>query len=894
MKRCLLTIICLACLAGTASGQATQPPDGVASLLARLEQVLRDGSPDRYLDLLSGTANRDRAVAFARMTVTPGATRVVVRERDRSDLTGTLPGEGYQLLVEVFVETGARARVATWRLDVRARGSAAAPDWAIAGQEVLTTLAGLYRLSLNPLRELAVRDLTISAEDLRLTVPEGSVFMAETDAGPTALVVLGRGDMSFTPAPQTERGQLRLYAGTETLQSPFDSVFLRVGPSDLTDHLKSRETVERPVDPRDLKRAEEIFHQEIVKSFGLDLGDLSSDVWSLLPASGDLLAEIHTRRFDTLTYARSGNEIEDISLYDRRTRHNISVYSSQAHLAQYSRFYSEDEHADYVVHHYDLEVSFDPLRSWIDGRARLAIEVSSDSMGALTLHLADSMTVQSVAAVELGRLLCVRVRNQNSVVVNLPATLLRGYRFTLIVAYSGALAPQPVDREAIAPQLPQVNEIDEGEIPLQDSYLYSNRSYWYPQAPTLGYATASMRLIVPEQFTVVASGEPVAAIPAPGPVQRGAAKRLYSFEAAQPVRYLSCLISRLVEVRKEKIAIRDAAPSDHSTAAGVHYDEVEVSVKTSPRLKARGREIARSTTEIVRFYSSLIGDFPYPSLTVAAIERRLPGGHSPPYLSVVSQALPGSTLRWGDDPGALPDFPEFFLAHELAHQWWGQAVGWKNYHEQWLSEGFSQYFAALYAEHARGRGVFDPIVRRMQKWAVDESDQGPVYLGYRIGHVRGDSRLFRAVVYDKGAMVLHMMRRLVGDQAFFAGLRRFYTTWRFRKAGSDDLRAAMEAEAGISLDRFFERWVYGDAIPQIAFTWRVDAGGSPPELVLRFEQSGDVYDLPVTVSLDYADRPPAQIIVKITDRVSETRVPLSGRLRRVDVNRDQGALATFR
>ena len=92
--------------------------------------------------------------------------------------------------------------------------------------------------------------------------------------------------------------------------------------------------------------------------------------------------------------------------------------------------------------------------------------------------------------------------------------------------------------------------------------------------------------------------------------------------------------------------------------------------------------------------------------------------------------------------------------------------------------------------------MFAAIIRRMQRWATDESDQGPIYLGYRIGHVKGDSRLFRAVVYDKGAMVLHMLRRLVGDEAFFGGLRRFYDTWRFKKAGTDDLRRAMEEASG--------------------------------------------------------------------------------------------------
>jgi aminopeptidase N len=182
----------------------------------------------------------------------------------------------------------------------------------------------------------------------------------------------------------------------------------------------------------------------------------------------------------------------------------------------------------------------------------------------------------------------------------------------------------------------------------------------------------------------------------------------------------------------------------------------------------------------------------------------------------------------------------------------------------------------------------------MQQWATDKSDQGPIYLGYRIGHVKRDSRLFRAVVYDKGAIVLHMLRRLLGDEAFFGGLRRFYNTWRFQKAGTDDVRLALEKESGLDLGRFFERWVYGEGLPQVAFTSRLEERDGVSEAVVRFEQSGEVYDFPVTVTLAYLDNTTTDVIVKVTDRVVETRVPVKGKLRKIDVNRDQAALGVFR
>jgi aminopeptidase N len=296
-----------------------------------------------------------------------------------------------------------------------------------------------------------------------------------------------------------------------------------------------------------------------------------------------------------------------------------------------------------------------------------------------------------------------------------------------------------------------------------------------------------------------------------------------------------------------------------------------------------------TTVELLQFYSGLLNDVPYDSLSIAVVEEQTPGGHAPGYFVMINNTPPVSQLSFRGDPATFSGFPEFFLAHELAHQWFGQAVGWKNYHEQWLSEGFAQYFAALYAKERRGEGAFRDVLRQFRRWSFDASDQGPIYLGYRLGHIRNEPRVFRALVYNKGAAVLHMLRRLLGDDAFFRGLRRFYAENRFKKAGTVDFQMAMEAESGRKLERFFQRWIFDMSLARLRFSSTVVG----QELVVKFEQVGEIFDVPVTVSVTYSDGKTAEFVVAVTDAVVEQRLPLTGSVRSVDVNQDSAALATI-
>lgn len=845
------------------AGQETVHVEPIAALVQQLESAAAAGNREAIRALGADlTATTDLAIGLT----SPPPSRIVVKERDRTPIP-----TGYRLLLEVFWERAAEGRLSTWTIDVTRVEDA----WRIASANRLAHVSGLYRLSLTRTKQYELRNLSVQAADLTLKMASGTAFVAETPEGVTAVVLLGRGTMRFAPPEAAERIQVRIFSGDEVLETAFDSAFIRVQPGDFTAKFPPESLIERPADPRDLEDAEKVFEEYAGRTLQINLIDLSPERWWITPQAGDFIAEVQTREFDTLTFTRSLNDAEDVTLFDRKRRHNISVYASAEKLAARGRYYNEDDLVDYDIVTHDLEATIDPRRETIDGNARVKLKIRAGAASTINLRLAEELTVSGVYSPDYGRLLHLRVVNQNSLIVSLPRTLSRGEDIWLNIRYAGHMPSQELEREAISVSQDQRDPLI---LPPEPRYIYSNRTYWYPQSVVSDYATVRMKITVPEEYDVIATGRAVGE-PAPPPgVVDGPRLHAFVFETAKPVRYLACVISRFRDVESRQLKLDD----DGGQAVTMH-------VLANPRQVGRARQLADQTGDIFSFYASLVGEAPYPSFTLGVTEREVPGGHSPAYFAVVDQPQHAAFV-WRSDPVNFDNYPSFFVAHEIAHQWWGQAVGWANYHEQWLSEGFAQYFAVLYAEDRLAAGVLNNVLRQMRQTAIRESSEGPISLGYRLGHIKGEPRVFRSIIYNKSAMVLHMLRRLIGDTAFFAGVRSFYSNSKYKKAGTDDLLAAMEQASGRDLSTFFDAWIFGAAIPEAKFTYEVEGRTA----ILRLEQSGPPIEFPVSVRLTYRSGREQTIVMTARDKVSLHTVELVESLRSASANFDHGSLVNLR
>ena len=216
----------------------------------------------------------------------------------------------------------------------------------------------------------------------------------------------------------------------------------------------------------------------------------------------------------------------------------------------------------------------------------------------------------------------------------------------------------------------------------------------------------------------------------------------------------------------------------------------------------------RRATEVVEALQRLVGSFPYEKLAHVESSTRFGGMEN------------SSAIFYAEQPYLERRMSEGVMRHETAHQWFGDAVTERDWHHLWLSEGFASYFdlvagAALDGDTLLREGMGRNAERYMGSDVVDR----PV-----IDTTVGDPlQLLNANNYQKGSWVLHMLRGLIGDSAFFRGVRSYYRTYRDSTALSEDFQEVMETAAGVELGWFFRQWLRQPGYPQLDVTWQYDA-----------------------------------------------------------------------
>jgi aminopeptidase N len=266
---------------------------------------------------------------------------------------------------------------------------------------------------------------------------------------------------------------------------------------------------------------------------------------------------------------------------------------------------------------------------------------------------------------------------------------------------------------------------------------------------------------------------------------------------------------------------------------------VDVTTWLFPESTGKGAPSFRRAAEMVDYFSRLIAPFPYDKLAHVQSSTQFGGMEN------------ASAIFYSDRALADGRDIESTVAHETAHQWFGDAVTEADWPHVWLSEGFATYFGALFFEHADGQAVFRRMMEENRRQIVaSKRNDKPIVDATE----RDLFQLLNTNSYQKAAWVLHMLRGIVGDEKFFDGVRRYYRGHEHGTALTVDLQRAMEAASGMKLDDFFDQWLFHQGYPRL----RVSSQWSPEQrtatVVVEQAQSGrwPTFRMPLTIELSTA------------------------------------------
>jgi aminopeptidase N len=195
------------------------------------------------------------------------------------------------------------------------------------------------------------------------------------------------------------------------------------------------------------------------------------------------------------------------------------------------------------------------------------------------------------------------------------------------------------------------------------------------------------------------------------------------------------------------------------------------------------------------------------------------------------------------------------IAHEIAHQWFGNSVTEKDWDDVWLSEGFATYFTLLVAEHYDGRDAFVAGLKRSreQVFVLEKQMSGVAVLHSNLADMK---KVLNRIIYQKGGWTLHMLRYQMGTEKFWAGIRDYYQRYRNGSATTEDFRRVMEEHSGLELSAFFQQWLARAGSPVVEGGWRYDATTKRIVIELAQTQPGGAWRLPleIGVTLDGATK----------------------------------------
>ena len=284
-------------------------------------------------------------------------------------------------------------------------------------------------------------------------------------------------------------------------------------------------------------------------------------------------------------------------------------------------------------------------------------------------------------------------------------------------------------------------------------------------------------------------------------------------------------------------------------------------------------DFAEPTKQVLEFYSDYIGPYSYEKLANIQSNSVSGGMEAASAIFYSSSSVTGDrSLRWRN-----------VVIHEIAHQWFGNAVTEADWDDVWLSEGFATYFTLLFIEHAYGRDAFVEGLLSSQKTVDAFHEKNP---GYTIIHdnLSDMAQVTTSQTYQKGSWVLHMLRGVLGTEVFWEGIRAYYREFKDANATTADFKRVMEEVSGKDLSVFFRQWLYEPGALELEGTWRYDGQTGQVMVDLEQVQPGDLIEMPIVVEITTKDGSKTLERLQIAEKINRFAFKVAGEPERLQLD----------
>ncbi len=765
----------------------------------------------------------------------------------------------------------------------------------LAGGPSAAELARSIRESgLDPTECYRVRDFRFQKEDIKIYFTDGYLIFSKPVAGDRRAAVFsaevdgGDGEVLLLPPYRGERKSLSLFTQSANLDEHFGAalmIFTSGATHGLLDQLEKDESGKRAPEMGTLlaERWNPVL-TNVQNGFEIRMIE---DLMKPPSEGGMLFFALNGKQvgnFDMIYDPRSREQIVAGQLAERNGHLNYNIWTSfAARSTRNANVPAKSPPQWFTLSNFRIHADLA-----IDLRMRAVTKVrvknGTQDLRVFPFDISQAMHVNSVkidgAPAELyfqesirGRAL--RGNDNDSFLVIAPEPLAAGSEHEFEFEHEGSVV------------VPAGNHV----------YFVSARATWYPRSGE-NFATYDVTFRYPKHLTMVAGGDAIedridgdfriGRWKTPVPV------RIEGFNLGEYDKASSSAGGFKVEVyanHRVEAALQPKMPSTPLPVPYIGAQSRTTVIAPPPMLPdstARLHAVAADVAASLEFYSSKFGPPALKTLTIAPIPGTFGQGFPGlVYLSTFSYLDPAQLPQQLRDSTHQMFFTDLMQAHEVAHQWWGNVVIANAYQDEWMLEALSSYSALMWIEKKKGsktiEGILDQyrddlLVKDPQGHTIESA--GPITWGTRLEST-GVPDAWRAITYEKGAWVIHMLRRRLGDERFLKMLAELRHRYEFQAFSTDDLRSLArefsppKTPSG-TIETFFDNWVYATGVPSLKLKYSTTGAAGAVKLSGTITQTGvdDDFAVDVPVEIQFAKGTPQTIWVRTSSEPVSFRATL--------------------